>query len=80
MLKLFIIQENKAEAAKASGCDEFVVWDLKKSDEELVEITKKKAIDGGYDGIIDVVNSTITAERAFKCSHRVRIQAHRFNV
>ena len=59
------------EIAKERGCDDTVLWDRNRSEQELVDATKQKAIDGAYDGVIDVVNSTVTAERAFKCTHRV---------
>ena len=59
------------EAAKKGGCDDVILWEKDKSEQELIEMTKEKALDGGYDAVIDLVNATVTAERAFKCTHRV---------
>ena len=48
-----------------------MLWEKDKSEQELVELTKKKAIDGAFDAVIDLVNSASTAKTVFKCTHRV---------
>uniref|UniRef100_H2YJ09 Alcohol dehydrogenase-like C-terminal domain-containing protein n=1 Tax=Ciona savignyi TaxID=51511 RepID=H2YJ09_CIOSA len=64
------INEKSLKVAMERGADETVLWSRELGEEEAIEITKKAAIDGGFDGVIDIVNSKITAERAFKSTHR----------
>ena len=46
-----------------------MLWDKSLSEEEIVKMSTK---DGPYDVIIDFVNNTTTANRAFQCLSKVR--------
>nr|XP_002119381.1 uncharacterized protein LOC100184065 [Ciona intestinalis] len=64
------INEKNLKVALERGADGTVLWDRNLSEAEAIEITKKAGTDGGFDGVIDMVNSKITAERGFKSTHR----------
>merc|ERR550534_146714 len=65
------ISEVGLKIAKERGCHDTVLWPRNSDDQAaVIADTKSKAIDGGFDGVIDVVNNPATAERAFKVTHR----------
>ena len=41
------------------------------SKNEIINDLKGKALDGAFDGVIDLVGNTITTERHFGATHRV---------
>ena len=61
--------------AMQHGCHDTVLWSRNPDDEErVIAETKAKGLDGGFDGVIDVVNNPGTAMKAFKSTHRVSLR------
>nr|XP_009860926.1 uncharacterized protein LOC100187292 [Ciona intestinalis] len=61
------ISEEKLKVAKDRGCHDTVFWDRSLSAADLHKATISKGNKGGFDAIMDFVNSQVTAERAFRC-------------
>jgi len=64
--------------AEESGCDETILWSRDCKEEEIVAYTKKAAANGGFNAIIDLVNSQITCERAINCLRPVSFNGCHF--
>lgn len=64
------ISERSLEQARQRGCDDVVLLTREQSKDEAIAEIKSKAIDGAFDGIIDLVGNPITAERHFGSTHR----------
>ncbi|CAK8696742.1 unnamed protein product [Clavelina lepadiformis] len=63
------INEKSLKVASEQGF-ECIHWNLEMTKEEASKMAASKSYDGSYDCVIDVVNSSWTAEKAFGCSHR----------
>jgi len=61
--------------ARKHGCDDVIHWSRNGVEKELIKQTQDKAFNGGFDAIIDFVNTTVTAERVFKCLQQVTLQS-----
>jgi len=64
------ISANSLEQAKSRGCDDVALQTRSMSKDEVIQDLKGKALDGAFDGVIDLVGNTITTERHFGVTHR----------
>merc|ERR1719427_1012852 len=64
------ISEKSLEQAKERGCHDVLLQSRGQTKEEIIANIKTKALDGAFDGVIDLVGNTITAERHFGVTHR----------
>lgn len=66
-------QEGKLSMATEHGADDTVFWDSKLSEQELIELTKSKAVGGEINAIIDFVNSTESTARSLQYLTKVNL-------
>uniref|UniRef100_H2YVW8 Enoyl reductase (ER) domain-containing protein n=1 Tax=Ciona savignyi TaxID=51511 RepID=H2YVW8_CIOSA len=60
------IDEDKLNLAKEKGCHDTICWSGELTEPELIKATMAKG-NGGFDGVMDFVNTKVTAGRAFSC-------------
>jgi len=64
------ISENSLAQAMERGCHDTILTRRDQTKAEVIADMKSKALDGAFDGIIDLVGNSITAERHFGATHR----------